>query len=259
MVNENADNEETTGQRASALAAAEKAAAKAFVDQMLAVTVPLIADVHNFPTCARGSGVLLQRGRDYLLLTAGHLFKPGRLWSLETPIKAKDGCLHVGLHDLQLFAQIDLADGSSEPIDIATAWIRVDDLRAACQHQQVISTDSELCVYDGPLDVPADADEIYGFASYSRAAFDPRDRALLRESAYELGMRLRSRDPSSGLLIFDLAREHMGDAYYEGASGSPIADSTGRIVGLLLGAGGEPNTLRALEPARFGSILDLAV
>jgi hypothetical protein len=126
-------------------------AVNAFVTRMLDVTVQLIGDVRQFPNVSgRGSGVLIPRATDFLLLTAGHLFKKGTTWSLETPIKANGGCLHVALRDLHVFAGVDLAAASATPIDLAWAWIRRDDIRAALRDPRVTKNRVDLRVYQGP-------------------------------------------------------------------------------------------------------------
>ncbi len=234
----------------------EARAAERLLQRLGEVTVALICDVDRFPkTTARGSGFLVPHGADFLLLTAGHLFDKGQRWTLETAIAAEGGCFHAPLRELQTFAQVRLGPVAAEEVDLAWASIARADFLSALDDRRAKDACAEVPVYCGPLDTKPAMNELYAFAAFNRAVFDPNDATLIRERSYELSMTVRERDERAGTVTFDLARTHQGDAYYQGASGAPIADSQGRIVAVLCGPGNAPDTLWGTEIARFASVL----
>ena len=128
------------------------------------------------------------------------------------------------------------------------AWAFLDFDRNALQTEPDARFAS-LPIYKGPLDGTPKDGELYAFAAVNRDEHHRSIGAVRREVSWEACMTLAGLDPVE--VRFSLARQHQGDAYYFGASGSPIADRTGAAVAVLVGAGRGPNELRAASLSRF--------
>ena len=104
-------------------------------------------------------------------------------------------------------------------------------------------TKIEMPRYLGPLDEEPSTQEAYGFASWSQVEFIEDKAALIRDAAYECFMEFVGSDKDKNLYTFRLSRKHQGHDYYFGASGSPIADSTGKIVSIVIGGSEAENAI----------------
>ncbi len=203
-----------------------------------------------------GSGVLLQRGQDFLLLTVQHLFRSDAQWSFETGITHNRESLNISIRDLRALKKRDLKSGAMQEIDLAWGWLRRTDMVEGLQSLPDPKPKMILPVYDGPLDTAVMEDEQYGYAANNRIKWNPQSRELMREPSFEVGMTLRSRHESDGTVEFELARDHQGNEYYNGASGAPIADRSGRIVALLVGSA-PGNVIIGVELSQFSALFDL--
>ncbi len=99
-----------------------------------------------------------------------------------------------------------------------------------------ISLPEVLGTYRGLIPEHPDQREAYGFAAWNAREFHGPLRGQVRERVAEVLMAFEGQDPRNGLYRFRLARGHQGHAHYEGCSGAPIADRSGRIVALVQGA-----------------------
>lgn len=202
-----------------------------FVEHMLQYTVCLVRN----PTTPEaeggiGSGVLLQRPAGLVLMTAGHNFDRPGTWTLETNIEVGQRTLMLPIPNPQRLLRVDLETGESSDVDVA--WARLDPERLRGTPELKGRTLS-LNVYQGPIDGVPSAEHDYGFASFSQVELDGNLNVLVREASWEVGMTYEGTS-ETGLHEFRLAGPHKGHAYYEGASGAPIADETGQIVSILV-------------------------
>jgi hypothetical protein len=236
-----------------------QAALQAFVVLMLNSTVRL---VRNAPLIVRSpkrvgvaSGLLVCDGRDFLLLTAGHIFKRAGLWTLETGVVSAGRSLHLSLRDVQ---RPDRRRKSQRYLPKDFAWAKI--LRADARAGLAAApkgTKLELICYRGPLNVLPNKRSLYGFASWNRVEFHQPIATLLREASFELGMTYE-RTLSDGTYEFGLARSHQGTKYYAGASGAPIADERGHIVALVLDGNASRNTIIGAPIPSYVPILPLS-
>ena len=90
-------------------------------------------------------------------------------------------------------------------------------------------------------------DEGYGFAVINNYEFikDGNGFVLPTYCCHELFLELVEQDEH--INYFKLAREFQGHEYYEGASGSPIADQEGAITSILIGGDEKTGLLRAFR------------
>ncbi len=145
---------------------------------------------------------------------------------------------------LRLAADRNSLTASTHDIAWATLDVDFDVLRADSK-----AASRRLPIYRGPLDALPTAEEIYTFAALNRDEWHLQAQAIVRETAYEAWMTYEGEDV--GGLRFRLARNHQGHNYYYGASGAPVADRTGAIVGVLTGPGREKDELLVASLARF--------
>lgn len=230
--------------------------AQRFVKHMLAYTVRLVRNAASFPTDAGiASGFLLEREDHFLLLTAGHIFDRPGSWTLETNVSDSHTTLHVAVRDVQLIAGVNFNTGHVHRIDVAWARIAQSDVCAGLAANPKLSGRRvELPIYRGPLDSLPNRESYYGFAAWNRVEFHEDVSTLVSEPSFEIGLCFLGEN-SQGLYEFELARPHQGREYYEGASGAPIADEEGRIVGLLLCGDIDRNVLFAAPLACYAPYL----
>lgn len=184
-----------------------------------------------------GSGMLLERGGRYFVLSARHAIGSGR-WTVETKVVVEDR-LSLQLELKRVEPAKPHALSGHDYVDFA--WCELDWKALETQFKADSRTKGKtlsLPIYRGPLNTrPTRRKRDYGFAAFNRVAPDESQfpkRVMKREASYELGMKYSGQPESNGWYRFELAREHQGDAYYEGASGAPIFDLSGRIVALVL-------------------------
>lgn len=231
---------------------------RVFIDHMLANTVRLVRNARHFPhKSGVASGVLVYREDRPLLVTAGHIFTAGGPWTLETNLISNEGVLHVALRDLQRIVSLDLGSGELAEIDMAWASIDPEDVRAGSMAAQGAKARAvTLPCYRGPLDAMPTPDRVYGFAAWNRVEFHKDLGRLHSECSYEIGLTY-SRTRDNDVYVFRLARPHQGHTYYRGASGAPVADEEGRIVGVLLGGCKRQRELYVAPLARYYDLFDL--
>lgn len=237
----------------------EETAIRAFIEHMLKYTVRIIRNALILPdNFGLASGILVEYNNDLVLLTAGHNFENPGIWTLETNIVVAGKTLHLPLRDVQLLTQINIGRGTVQKIDLAWALISRVDCEAALdslpktQEQRI-----EFPLYCGPLDERPKRRSLYGFAAWNQVELHQDVSWLVSEASYEIGMTYRGTCNDDSLYVFELARSHRGQDYYQGASGAPIADEEGRIIALV--SGGDPidNLIFGVPLARYYSIFDL--
>jgi hypothetical protein len=238
---------------------------EAFVQQMLHVTVNLVRVDLQMSPCGLCSGVLVDRNGDVFILSAYHGLKKGR-YCLETNLVLKGSAqtVLIPLNGVFHTERIVLRPGAfeiekQEEIDFAWSKLDIDAARQKMANDPMLTgMKIELPIYNGPLaDIP-EKDTPYGYAAWNRGLIiDGYARFLERHSSYELGLEFDGREPTTNLYKFRLARPHQGKDYYEGASGAPIADHTGKIVSLLIGGVGGSDLLLGLPLSEYVKFIDL--
>lgn len=175
-----------------------------------------------------GSGLVVLRDGKRVLLSAGHVFGSG-CWALETRVIFKRE-REVLLYSLG-------ATKASPNGDLG--WVTLDVEKMEKDFLSDARTKGktlEVPFYKPSLKVRPKKDEAYGFAASNNVTLVLRldNPDLWRDGSYEVGMRYDGRE-SDGRYRFKLGAKHKGHKYYEGASGAPISDPTGRIVSLVSG------------------------
>jgi len=231
-----------------------------YIRHMLNYSVRLLRNagsIYDKPeTTGLASGMMLQRLHAVVLLTAGHSFWTAGDWTWETNVTLAGETLTFRLPELQQLAYVDTSSAEISPIDVAWCRIDLDRIRAALTK---INPDNpptvNLPVYKGPLDRELDPDAAYGYAAWNHGWVDGNLRKYVVEPSFEVGMRYVGRS-ENGLLTFSLARQHQGDEYYQGASGSAIAAEDGTVVSILLGGNRDKNVLYGLDLSKYAPLLD---
>ena len=240
----------------------DESAVQTYIKHMLAYSVRLVRNarsVYDKPeTSGIASAIMLQRPHAVVLLTAGHSFwKPGD-WTWETNVVVAGETLSLRLPELQQLVQVDVQSNTVIPIDVA--WCRIDQERI----RQVLTKINPrrpptltLPVYKGPVGTEPNAEAAYGYAAWNRGWLDANLRKYVVEPSFEVGMRYIGRSESD-LLMFQLARPHQGDEYYQGASGSGIAAEDGTVISILLGGENDRDILYGLDLPKYALLLDAA-
>jgi hypothetical protein len=263
---------------------------QAFVEHMLQYTIRLARlNAELKPIEGAASGFILNREGSQYLMSAGHVFRSGGDWGIETDVVVSGETVVIPVSSIQLISRItlDSSEGavdafqallatsevielaeiqkycsdpsaSPEPLDIAWTELSIAKLRETLSADDRLKDVTwSLPAYTGPVDVEPSSSEPYGFAAYSRVEFHQDISRLLREEAYEVGMQFVGIDPKHDLYKFKLARNHQGDAYYKGSSGAPIADPTGKIVAIVVCGSEADNIIYGFPINRIGNLLNL--
>ncbi|HET9212464.1 MAG TPA: hypothetical protein VFR03_18815 [Thermoanaerobaculia bacterium] len=260
-----------------------------FVNQMTRVTVRLVRVTSRGAFEGIASGFIVKSHEGYFLISAGHAFWSGAQWLLETNYNTSSETLLIPLGSAQLISATEFSDLErllseeasagelnalglpalvedcyeskvGEAMDIAWVKINLDALRVElAKAGELVNAILDLDVYTGPLDAEPSTVELYGFASFSHVQVEehPHVRLLDRGVAYEIGMEYDGLDARYDLYRFKLSRAHQGHNYYHGSSGSPIADSSGLIVAIVVCGSTSENIIFGFPLKRIARLLHL--
>lgn len=221
------------------------------------------------------SGFIYKKSESFILLSAGHVFKnrekdKSDRWCLETNVfildeNGEERRPLIPLNGVLWFQTFALDTLETELIDIACVPLDIDALKSeAMKIASLRDKPIEFRCYQGPLDHEPIRDErLYSYVSWhSRentqyVERSPSDYLLVRKPTGELQMTYKGRTSDGKLYRFALAGDHKGDEYYKGASGSPIADPTGKIVSMLLDGNPSANLLYGLPMRDYTGLFDL--
>ena len=210
-----------------------------FVNHMLNYTLRLVnLDKKGQQPERVASGFMVQVGKKLRVVSAGHALGTMERWVLEATQASETETLCFSLTNIHVVDKVvKLPNGETIDVDLAWGEIDLDVIsQQLTEDGRMDPTKIEMPLYLGPLDEEPSTQEAYGFASWSRQVVFIEDRAtLIRNAAYEYFMEFVRRDKATNLYTFRLSRKHQGNDYYYGASGSPIADSTGKIVSIVIG------------------------
>lgn len=206
----------------------EEKATKRFIDLMLKVTFRICHWNDEGELISRSSGFLYKKSEDspILVITAGHKTPPEGSF-IETTHVYKDETAAINAGKFNIFHQkgnIDYAY-SKLPLEVIENSLRP-------------NMSFEFKVYQAPFE-KAVKDEAYGFAVRNNYEFVKMGDKFLVPTylCHELYLELVSQDDH--INYFKPSRPIQEHEYYAGASGSPIADPSGKICSILIG-GTEP-------------------
>lgn len=213
----------------------EQQGMQAFLEHMLRVTISLMRAAPNQWPVGIASGFIIPVEDRYRVISAGHAIAAKPNWAIETVPVSETETLMLTVRNVHALAKIG-PKGPTHELDLAWADLYPEELKEQLdkspkQPQKPI----ELMLYQGPLDETPENDVPYGFAAWNGFEGHKDIHKAIREARYELNLRYVGVEPTNGLYVFEPARKFQGDEYYEGASGSPIADPKGKIVSMLVG------------------------
>lgn len=229
----------------------ERKAVQQLISTLMRHTVTLV----RIDAPGRGSGFVVPWSDGLRVVSARHVLAKGE-WAVEiidqqpgsAGSRTEADVWNMSLPDRRtLLARVRVDPRSVDAVQDDISWARLD------VDSSALGREPELPIYNGPLDSIPHEGESYAFAAVNRDELHVDARVMLREPAFEAYMTLAALHPSE--VIFSLARKHQGHEYYRGASGAPIADRSGALVGILVGEGARENELRAASLARFISAM----
>ena len=206
-----------------------------FIDFLTKVTVRISTFNEEGVLTGRSSGFLYQPEIDKipLIITAGHKLPESGSF-IETSI-VKDGeLLLINAGKFNIFY-------NNGDVDYAYCELPIE------KYKQDIEKflDVEFIAYKDKF-INVMKNEAYGFAVVNDyAEFVIRENGFQLPSyyCYEIGLELVKQDEH--INYFKPARNFQGHEYYQGASGSPIADPEGAITSILIGGCQETGLLKA--------------
>lgn len=223
---------------------------KAFIEQLKSVALRLVRSDAPAPSEGTkphryGSGLLTWRGDGVRLHTCAHLLRFGT-WRVELhtehgPAESEAAARAIPFEQRRT-PLVALRDAHViQELDYAACTFDSSLLRVVNGQKEGLGT---LEAYRGPFVSPR-SDGLYGFIAWNRPALLGGLSVEAREPAFELGMTYAG-SRGDGMLRFKLEGSHKGDRFYEGASGCPIADERGAVVGLLSGPDQDSDILLAV-------------
>ena len=239
-------------------AAPEEDEEQMFVERMLALTVRLTRTAMSFPPdLEMASGVIVPRGSELLVLTAGHIFGGSGPWTLEVKFPGHGTGLYVPLREVRRVATLDSMGGRGQAIDVAWGAIDSADVaQALAEHPTLAGQEVELPVYRGSFDGAPKSLAVYGYASWNRVDIHQSPAIRAGDATWETHMRFCEVRPSDNLYELAVASAGHGEDHYRGASGAPIADETGQIVALVLEGDPARGRLIGVPLGVFGAVIE---
>lgn len=194
--------------------------------------VDLSSDMHPQGVA---SGFIWKKNNKHILISAGHCFKDINGIAIETSIVDNGEVLALGLPPVNFLKKGFIGSIELQDLDIAYAHIDLEELyKPDPENNRIKGKDIPLHIYQGPLNKEPSQSSTYTFASYSKVELDKNLNTLFREPIHEIGMKFKGLNDAGELYVFELLKNHKGDAHYEGSSGSPIADESGQICSIVV-------------------------
>lgn len=213
---------------------------KNYIMHMAKFTVRIVKADESGNLIGLASGFIYHPDKDKppLVITAGHS-TPENGCFIETNI-TKDGktlCINAG--EFKVFH-------SQEGVDYAYSYLNNEMIQNVKGNKSNLEMISYLHEF-----VKADENEEYGFAVLNNYEFVKIGDELMlpRYYCYEVGLKLVKQDEH--LNYFKPMRQIQEHEYYKGASGSPVSDPEGRIIGILVGG---TNPIELLKVFRLDNI-----
>ena len=216
-----------------------KKAAANLIDHCLALTLRLTrlnAGDHSPAGVASGFFVSLE-GSTYLI-SAGHALNKGG-WVIETDLVVESECRTacIPVNSAWIIKSFTFGKSELERVDVSWAKIDLDAFqKGVVGNKNISGKPFEFMTYQGTFGQTPQTETPYIYAAHNQVTVYEAlgKRHLEREPSYELEMEYTGRKTKQGLFVFSIP-EHKGHPHYEGASGSPIIDTTGQIFAILVG------------------------
>lgn len=214
-------------------------------------------DQQTTPTGAR-CGFIIQRNNRMIAITAAHKSHVDDHWFVDMNINKGKSSVHAPLNGLTHWWKANL-DNDNPPEQLDIAWAQID---WDAFTSQLISEGWDpkepvpIFPYVGPVEPPK-KNVPYGFHAQSAVQMDANLGLIFPVHATETNLRYSHFDPKRNAYVFDLGKTHPGHAYYEGASGCPIADEHGQIVSILLGGDTSRNILWGAKLTDYDHMWDV--
>jgi len=219
----------------------EQKAIDNFIKLLLKVTFRICHWEEDGTLKSRSSGFLYQKNPQspILVITAGHDTPPKGSF-IETSFVQDENMAALNAGEFKVFH-------SSDGIDYAYSILPLALIKKSLSEGMSF----EFTVYKEPF-VKAEIENIYGFAVKNNHEFVKNGDNYIIPTylCSELYMTLVNQDEHTN--YFKTSRPIQEDEYYRGASGSPIADSSGLISSILIG-GTDP--IEFLRGFRLDNIL----
>jgi hypothetical protein len=214
----------------------EEDAKQKFIDLMLKVSFRLCHWDQDGILTSRSSGFLYKKSENspILVITAGHGTPPEGSF-IETTYVHQDKTAAINAGKFNVFHQ---QDG----IDYAYSELPLELVRNSLSPDMSF----EFTCYKGRF-VNAVKDEAYGFAVRNNYEFVKMGESLVAPTylCHELYLELEKQEEH--INYFKPSRSIQEHEYYKGASGSPIADPTGKICSILIGGTDPRKFLKAFR------------
>lgn len=211
-----------------------------WIEHMTKLTVRLSTYNERGSLVGRASGFLYRpEGRQVpVIITAGHKLSDVTRSFIQTRIIRNEKTMEINTGKLTIFY-------NNKDIDYAYCELPVDLYQKEIEEYAGV----EFLFYQHQF-VPAVKDEAYGFAVVNDYAEFVRNAGgegfrLPSYYCYELYMELEQQEEH--INYFKLSRPFQGHEFYQGASGSPIADTAGAINSILVGGCEKSGLLRAFR------------
>ncbi len=208
-----------------------------FIDLLTKVTVRISTFNESGQLIGRSSGFLYQSSSNEIpiVITAGHKQSEKGVF-IETRIRKDDKTLLINGGKFNVFY-------NHSDIDYAYSELPIDIYKKEIEKYKNI----EFISYQHKF-VKAIKGEAYGFAvinDYAEFVKNGDDYNLPSYCCYEIYLELV--EQTDHINYFKLARDFQGHEYYQGASGSPIANPEGAITSILIGGDDKLGLLKAFR------------
>ena len=180
------------------------------------------------PTGNKCSGFILRFDNRCALITVAHAFlvKVSGSWMLQCGVENGKAKLWP-LNDIKIIPHADIAI-SVLPSDIEINYLMQNPRNGS---MEILSKQ----FYISSLNEKPIIGNRYNFVGFPKYEYDPHLNHYITDPSWELDMIFSEYNAVENAYRFKLADEFKGDEYYQGCSGAPIADDSGRIVAIVKG------------------------
>jgi hypothetical protein len=211
------------------------------------------------------SGCIVEHNSRHFLLTVFHAVGDQQKWALEIKYEQLPGMqVYLLGGGFTYFKKGDLKTQTLHDIDLA---IKELDKTVVPYYQEIsLDKDKKIIREDPKIVQRIDfaltpvIEKKYMFAGLTRPAIGGQhhDRYIVQQHlTIEENISFSGTKPDSDIYIFKLARAHPGHEEYKGCSGSPIFDSDGNIVALVVGGDSQKNEIYGINLGNYKIALDI--
>ena len=213
-----------------------RAAIQAVLDHCRKLTLQLARLSDERKVVGVASGFFIPVDGATYLVSAGHALEKNG-WVIETTFTIENKGFTACIPINSPWTLKKLTTGSDKIQEVDVAWAKVDleaFQKTVLENSQLRGKNFEYLVYQGPLEDTPDANDPHAYAAANRVVLfpGPSGMYLERDYSYEVEMEYKG-VREDGLYVFSIPK-HKGHEYYQGASGSPIVEPTGKVVAILV-------------------------